>query len=352
MLKELLNKRNLPELTDRKTMLDILCKEEYGYLPPPPDKLTWSVEKGIVRNFCAGKAALDKVVLTTEFSHGKFSFPIYVAIPAEKQKHPFFIHINFRDNVPDRYMPTEEIIDHGFAVISFCYKDVTSDDADFTNGLAGVLDKDGRKRDDSAGKIAIWAWAAHRAMDYAQTLDNLDLNRSIVCGHSRLGKTALLTAALDERFACAFSNDSGCSGAALSRGKQGENIENICKSFPYWFCKKYETYANKEHLMPFDQHYLLASMAPRLAYVSSAEEDSWADPDSEFLACVTASEAYEKMGLKGFIHNNKLPAAGETCHAGAIGYHLRKGSHCFSREDWLIFMNYFGQTSGPAPNCG
>lgn len=341
MLQSILNKRNIPELKERKDMLDMLFREEYGYLPPKPEKLSWEVEKEIVPNFCAGKATLDKVIISLEINHETFSFPIYAAIPSKKGRHPFFIHINFRDNVPDRYMPTEEIIDNGFAVISFSYKDVTSDDHDFTNGLSGILYKNGTREASSAGKIAMWAWAAQRAMDYAQTLDYLDLSRSIVCGHSRLGKTALLTAATDERFACAFSNESGCSGAAITRGKKGESIDAICKTFPYWFCENYYKYSNNEGNLPFDQHYLLASIAPRMVYVSSAEEDVWADPDSEFLCCAAADKAYERLGQKGFICSDSLPSAGNIYHSGAIGYHLRKGCHYFSREDWLIFIDFF-----------
>ena len=86
----------------------------------------------------------------------------------------------------------------------------------------------------------MWAWAAQRVMDYAITLDCLNKNRGTVCGHSRLGKTALLAAATDERFFCAYSNDSGCGGAAISRKKDGEKINDICKAFPYWFCDNYK----------------------------------------------------------------------------------------------------------------
>ena len=76
--------------------------------------------------------------------------------------------------------------------------------------------------------------AAMAVMDYAMTLPELDHERILVAGHSRLGKTALLAGALDERFYCAFSNDSGCSGASLARENDGETIAKIVKAFPYF----------------------------------------------------------------------------------------------------------------------
>ena len=69
---------------------------------------------------------------------------------------PCFIHINFRDLVPDRYMPSEELVDAGYAVLSFCYKDVSSDDGDFTNGLAGHI-YPGGKRDSGVEDASIVA---------------------------------------------------------------------------------------------------------------------------------------------------------------------------------------------------
>ena len=237
-------------------------------------------------------------------------------------------------------MPVEEIIDNGFAVISFCYQDITKDNDDFTDGLAGVLYENGKRGKNEAGKITLWSWAAQRVMDYAQTLDNLDLNNSIVCGHSRLGKTALLTAATDKRFKFAFSNNSGCCGAALSRGKNGEKIADICSAFPYWFCEEFLNYINNEDKMPFDQHYLAAAIAPRYVYISSAKEDIWADPVSEMLTCVAISEVYERYGEKGFVCADRLPRVGDVFHDGCVGYHLRDGLHYFSREDWNKAMTF------------
>lgn len=334
MLKRMLEERKIPDLKSRDEMLEIMQKEVYGYLPPKPDRLEWTVKNNYIGNFCAGKAAAQYVTLTAYMGEKSFSFPFMAVIPKGEGPHPFFIHINFRPNVPDRYMHSEEIVDNGFACLSFCYEDVTKDNGDFCDGLAGVLYENGERGDTDAGKIAMWAWAAQRVMDYAMEEPRLDKNCAIVCGHSRLGKTALLCGATDERFAFVHSNDSGCSGAAITRGKVGEKVADITKMFPFWFCENYKKYADKESEMPFDQHYLIASVAPRYAYVASAVEDIWADPASEMLACVAASGAYEKQGLTGFVCEDRLPEVGDIYHEGNIGYHLRAGAHYFSREDW------------------
>ncbi|MBE7052908.1 MAG: hypothetical protein E7391_01355 [Ruminococcaceae bacterium] len=346
MLSKILAEKNLPPLKTRDEMINILQKEVYGYLPEKPDEISFEVKENIRKNFCASKAVLNEIKATVKIGEETFTFPFMASIPTGEGKHPFFVHINFRDQIPDLYMGVEEIIDNGFAVLSFCYKDITSDDNNFTNGLAGVFYKNKKREGSNPGKIAMWAWTAMRVMDWACTQDNLDKNCAIVCGHSRLGKTALLTGALDERFKFVHSNNSGCCGAAISRGKVGESVEKIIKVFEYWFCDNFKKYANNEDKMPFDQHYLLASIAPRYVNVASAVLDTWADPDSEMLSCVAASKMYEDMGLKGFICENRLPCVGVEYHEGNIGYHLRGGSHYFSREDWIKLIKFINKKRG------
>ena len=340
MLNDILNTRAVPALRSRAEMLEILQNEEYGYLPPKPTRMEWSVQENCIPSFCAGKVTAQRVELTVYLGDTPFTFPFIAVIPKAKEPCPFFIHINFRPDVPDRYMPTEEITDNGFAVLSFCYTDVTSDNGDFTNGLAGVLYPDGHRKPTDPGKIALWAWAAQRVLDYAEQEPRLDMSRAMVCGHSRLGKTALLCGATDERFFLAHSNNSGCSGAAITREKTGERVEQITRNFPYWFCENYKKYIGKEADMPFDQHYLIASIAPRYTYVASALEDSWADPTSELLSCVAATPAYETHGLAGMVCEDRLPVAGDEYHEGSIGYHLRPGLHYFGREDWNRLMTF------------
>jgi len=347
MLKTALKERCLPPLAPREEMLEILAREEYGRMPPRPDAVRFEVSENLIPHFCAGKATLHAVTAHAVLGEKEFSFPFHAVFPTEAGKHPFFVHINFRPDVPDRYMPTEELVDHGFAVLSLCYTDITSDDGDMTNGLAGVLFSNGIREEDSAGKLAMWAWAAQRVLDYAETAaDRLDLGAACVCGHSRLGKTALLAGATDPRFYCAYSNDSGCSGAAVTRSKRGETVRDITKNFPYWFCGNYKKYIDREAEMPFDQHYLIAAIAPRLACVGSAEEDIWADPASEQLACLAASPAYEAQGVSGFLCENRYAVTGESFFDGRIGYHKRAGEHYFSRTDWLRLIAFLKKHMG------
>jgi len=351
MLESYLKERNIMPIwneevsnweTRRKEITELLCREEYGFMPREHDKLTWE-EQPAAFEFCAGRVEHKKVTLTVHFGEERFSFPIYTSIPKKGDKIPFFVHINFRDNVPDRYQPTEEICDRGYAVISFCYNDVTKDEQTHkleSDPLVEILYNGIEKQPYHAGKIRIWAWAASRALDYALTLENLDPQRAAVIGHSRLGKTALVAGMLDERFKMVISNDSGCSGAAISRNKQGESIERITTVFPHWFCDNYKKYAEKEGELPFDQHFLVAASAPRHVYVASAEKDLWADPNSEYLSCFAADEVYRKLNLTGFVCEDRFPVPFERFHEGNIGYHVRTGEHYLSREDWNQYIDY------------
>ena len=337
MLDDLLRERNVPSLLPREAALAVLQQEEYGFLPQAPENLSFAVEEDVIPRFCGGDAVLHRVTASFTLRGKPFSFPFSAVLIPDGRPHPFFVHINFRPDVPDRYMPTEELVDNGFAVLSFCYKDVASDDGDFTSGLAGLLFANGERRPSDPGKIALWAWAASRVLDWAETRpDALDRNRSVVCGHSRLGKTALLAAATDSRFAFAYSNDSGCSGAALARGTRGERVRDICRNFPFWFCENYLHWVDNEDNMPFDQHDLIAAVAPRKALIGSASEDDWADPISEQLACAAAGSAFPN----GFDGAEAPAQTGEAFLSGDVGYHLRRGRHCFTRKDWHRLMQF------------
>jgi hypothetical protein len=339
--------KNLPSPMglSKAEILEILQREEYGYMPNVP--VTVSVEQtDIYDNFCAGKAHRVALKMTLKFENGEYSFPFVYTRPTAEVKHPLFIHINFRPDVPDRYEPSEEIVDEGFAVMSFHYNDVTLDENEDKSGLYGVLYPEGQCDQKKPGKLIIWAYAASRIMDYALTLPEIDHEKVSVCGHSRLGKTALVCGAFDERFYCAFSNDSGCSGASIAREKpatpeiEREHIKEIMSLRPFWFNTKYREYIDREDELPFDQHFLLAANIPHKVYVASAVGDTWACPENEYRACLAADEYYRVNGKNGFAAPRRLPCVGEHFHDGDIAYHIRAGNHYLSREDWSLYIKF------------
>jgi len=315
---------------------NLLLNEQYGTIPPKPDHM--SVETiSADESFAGGSVTLKRINLIFEVGEDSFSFPICSAIPKSDKKLPAFVSINFNPETPNKYMPTEEICDNGFAVFSFCYSAVTSDDGNFKNGIAKNLVKS-RRKSNASSKISLWAWAAMRVMDYVMTLDEIDHDNVAVVGHSRLGKTALLTGACDDRFRYVISNDSGCCGAAIERGKVGERYKRIAEVFPFWFCPAFVKNAAEGKNFDFDQNFLLSLSVPRTVIVGSAECDSWADPVSEFLGVASLESSYARFGKRGLVHNDEIPVQNTLLMEGEACYFIRTGSHYFTRRDWNAYM--------------
>ena len=307
----------------RKSLKELFLAEEYGALP---EKIVPSIRVEDEYISFAGKANWQKVYFTFERNGKSHTVMANLILPKNKTKVPVFVAIDFHNVIPNKYLPMEEIIDTGFGVFDFCYKDVTADDGDFTNGLCGLFEKDGRCE---FGKLSIWAYFASACMDYLLTREEVDKNNIAVIGHSRLGKTALLCSALDERFKLTCVNNSGCCGAAISRGKVegNETLAKITEVFPFWFCENFMKYVNNEDALPFDQHMLISLVAPRYIVVGGAKEDFWADNEGQHLSCAMAVPVWE-MYEKGSANKK-------------VSYYEREGTHFLSRTDWIIYMQAF-----------
>jgi hypothetical protein len=240
---------------------------------------------------------------------------------------------------PNEFWPAAEIAKRGHATAILHIAELNPDKDDgFKDGVHGLFDREPRKPD-SWATIAAWAWGASRVIDGLTVREGIDAKRIAVVGHSRGGKAALWCGAQDERVALTISNESGCTGAALSRRIHGETIADINKGFPHWFCENYKRFNGREQELPVDQHQLIGLLAPRLAYVASAAEDDWADPLGEFLSCVHAGPVYKLHGMDG-MESGTMPQSGGHLHTGRIGYHIRPGKHNLTLVDWQRFMDF------------
>ena len=237
--------------------------------------------------------------------------------------------------------PVEMILDRGFAVASAYYGDIEPDfNGGSKFGVRRLIDQKGEPNEGNA--IATWAWGLGMIRNviemYAEKL-NVNPEKIAVIGHSRLGKTALWAGATNPKFALVVSNNSGCGGAALSRREFGETVRRINTVFPHWFCDNFKKYNQDVNSLPFDQHELIALIAPRPVYIASAEEDRWADPRGEFLSAFYADPAYHLLGKDGFYGVTTMPPVGQSV-GGTIGYHIRSGKHDITSFDWERFLDF------------
>ncbi len=235
----------------------------------------------------------------------------------------------------------EMALQRGYAVATMNYHDICPDSPDLmAQGIPSLLPGyDVRNRKENEwGAIGIWAWGYSRIADYLEKDKRIDKGRMVVLGHSRLGKTAVWAGVQDKRFKAVISNDSGCGGAALAKRVFGENVGRITANFPHWFCPAFNQFSENEASLPFDQHELLSLIAPRHAYVASAEEDSWADPKGEYLSLYYAGPVYRLYGMRG-LPSKEQPAIHQPRHYD-VGYHIRAGRHDVTPYDWQCYLDF------------
>lgn len=237
-------------------------------------------------------------------------------------------------------------IDRGYAVASFYCGDIDPDKPDFSDGVHAAYDKAGQTTPGPHewGTIAAWAWGVSRAVDYLVTDGDLDAKRIAAVGHSRLGKTAMLAAAMDERIAMAIPLQAGCGGTAPSRGKVGESVAQINDHFPHWFCDTFQEFNSQVDRLPFDQNCLVALVAPRPVLFANAVEDQWANPAGQFEVLKAANGVYRLLGATG-LNAERVPENGKLV-GDRLAYFIRPGKHSMALVDWQAFWDFADQHFG------
>jgi len=335
------------EETRRNEILELFRTNVYGRVPSTEYTKSFKLINED-KNAMGGDATLRQVDITIESSGNSLDIHLTLFVPNKVPKPvPAFLLIDNRgpqNTDPERkikseFWPAEEVIARGYAIAVFSNADVDPDNFDdFKNGVHGLLDR-GERQPDSWGTIAAWAWGASRCMDYFETDKDINIKKVAVVGHSRGGKTALWSAAEDKRFAMAVSNESGCGGAALARRKYGETIARINSAFPHWFCQNYRKWSDNESSMPVDMHMLIALIAPRAVYVTSASEDLWADPRGSYLSLFHSLPVFQLYDTNSIL-SDKMPPLNRQVIGGRLAYHIRDGAHNMLLKDWNWFMDF------------
>ena len=345
------------ETVRRPEIVKMLLEEEYGVRPVErPADLSFA-ETAAPEECYDGKAIRKRIKATYSGPGGKGEMNFSVWIPKRTTPAPVFIHSSPRpsetaDKVdgprPVYWLPVDDIVSRGFAVAAYCNQEVAEDWRGADVATTGVFKVFGpqdllNRKPTEWGILSAWAWGMSRILDWVETEPLLDAKKAAAVGLSRNGKTALVAGAFDTRFAMTVSCCSGCSGAKLNHIElwESEHIKDIMVA-KKWFAPTYAKYVGKDRTskMPFDQHFLLALVAPRLLYVSSASEDAWAGQRGEFAALELASPVWKRLyGIPGLVAHG-FPKVDVPLNAGNLGYHLRDGFHDITRYDWRCYMDF------------
>ena len=346
----------------RPELLDFFSRNMHGVRPVErPADLAFA-KTAPDREMLGGTAVRKMVRATFSGPYGKWGFDILSFLPKSDRPVPSFVLICNRAleknvdpelKVRSEFCPVETLVKRGYGIAVFKNTQLALDeyypymedgkvvvqDPPFTNGFYACFAKERTYR--SWGAISAWAWGASRVLDWIETVPEFDAKLVAVIGHSRGGKTSLWAGATDRRFALVCVNDSGCCGAKLNHAAVSLSetiaLDNLVN--PHWFCRAHREFNGRDMVLPFDQHWLAALVAPRLLYVASASKDLAAGPWGEFLTARYASPAWELYGEKGLVEEG--PFMPETpFHAGRVGYHLRIGGHDLNLYDWNRYMDF------------
>jgi glucuronyl esterase-like protein/cellulose/xylan binding protein with CBM9 domain len=308
---------------------------EFGIMPPKPELLTATdTINGNSRNL---------VIQMTDQGRSA-SFAPRLTLPSPEQaaasgRHaPFAVIVSLDFALNDG---NPNYLAAGYAVLSIPARDVHSDNVAHTGPIFDLYPYDVAAGHDF-GSLLGWAWSASRAVDaleyllahdpaWSTTVEGkpaplIALDKLAVTGFSRMGKAALLTGMLDERFAVTHAGASGSGGAAPYRfvpfgnqyawgftsgsetlgdhlRHQTHNSNEMMRRFlndttpaavqPRMYLTRTHGYGER---LPFDHHLEIAAIAPRAVLIANTNDDYGNNAEGDAIGVQGARPVFEWLG--------------------------------------------------------
>lgn len=217
--------------------------------------------------------------------------------------------------------------------------------AGLTRGIIGLCNRGQPRKPEDWGSLRAWAWGASRALDYLESHPAVDAKHVAIDGVSRYGKAALVTLAMDQRFAAGLIASAGEGGTSLYRRNFGESVENLTGSGEYhWMAGNFLKYGAEESSfgrrdandLPIDAHELIALCAPRLTFISYGVPEKgdalWLDQPGSFMATIAAGPVFRLLGAKDLglsddYNREKMPAVEQGLVDGELAWRQHAGGH-------------------------
>ncbi len=257
---------------------------------------------------------------------------------------------NFWAPAPEGDLPsTEQLLNAGWGYLTLNPASIQADNsAGLTSGIIGLVNKGQPRKPDDWGALRAWAWGAARALDYLETDDLVDAKKVGIEGVSRYGKAALVTLALEDRFAIGLIGSSGKGGSTLHRRIFGEAVENLTATGEsHWMAGNYIKYgASRASFgsmtgcdLPVDSHQLIALCAPRPTFISYGipeEGDAkWLDQKGSYMSTIAAGAAFKLLGVKDLgVSNDYLEETMPPYNTDMLDGQLAWRQHDGGHTDW------------------
>ena len=233
-----------------------------------------------------------------------------------------------------------DLIADGWCVALLDPATIQADDgAGLRTGVIGLANRGAPRKPEDWGALRAWGWGASRALDYLQTVPNVDSKHVGIEGVSRFGKAALVTAAFDQRFYTVLVGSSGEGGAAPFRRNFGEAVENLAGTGEYhWMAGNFLKYAGPKtpNDMPVESDELIALVAPRPCFISYGNPDAgdalWLDQQGSYMATIAAGRAWTLLGARDLGQGSDYqhavkPPIGTSLLDGELAWRQHEGGH-------------------------
>ncbi|MGP8243947.1 MAG: alpha/beta hydrolase family protein [Bryobacteraceae bacterium] len=196
---------------------------------------------------------------------------------------------------------------HGFAFVTFnnndCGEDTTLRNADGSWAFRTTRFYPAYPKYDW-GLLQAWAWGVSRIVDYLETDPSIDKTKLIVTGVSRTGKSALVAGAFDERLAMVApvaSSGGGTPAYRFSGADRGgkEGLTEMVRKYPNWFSPHLHQFWGQPDKLPFDEHWLIALVAPRPFIALEGTHDQNVNANGVRQSFLAAMPAFKLLNAAG-----------------------------------------------------
>ncbi len=321
----------------RKEMKAMVLHYQFGHAPPAPAADNIKMET-VSETPALNDQAVKRVVRLRFGPDNTVSLLLGIHTP-KNHRGPFPVIVH---NSPGIFEVEDQVVadlvSRGYMLVSYQRTDLHPD---------WGKDPEARKRQDRGaarraypnhdwGCLRVWAWGGSVIINWLSVQPEVDMKKIVCTGHSRGGQTAALMGMLDERVAVVAPNAGGSITTGCHRfGNKTRRIKDKMNSInAYWFHPNLTPFGDHETYLPFDLHFIKASVAPRAWFNANGLSDKL-NVEGSMISWRAAREVYDWLGVK------------DRC---AQWY--REGGHDQGSRDWKALADFadFIFFKKPLPN--